>query len=133
MIKDNPLFGVGLKNFVVAMDDYADERLLPYLHQPVHNIYLLIAAESGVLALVVFLIFLLNIVRPAFAMTAPGPPAERAGRQAIGDDSILRYVLVLTFLGFLAIGFFDHYLWTIQQGELMFWVVLGLMNARKEA
>ena len=126
MVKDKPLFGVGLRNFVVAMDDYAGERLLPYLHQPVHDIYLLIAAEAGVLALLTFVVFLLNIVRPAFAKAS-------AGRHAIGEDLILRYVLVLTFLGFLAIGFFDHYLWTIQQGELMFWVVLGLMNARKEA
>ena len=118
MIKNKPLFGVGLRNFVVAMDDYAEERLLPYLHQPAHNIYLLIVAESGVLALVVFLFFLFGIVRHAWV--SRGEP-------------ILRYVLVLTFFGFLAISFFDHYLWTIQQGELMFWVVLGLMNARKEA
>jgi len=129
MIKNKPLFGVGLRNFVVAMDDYAEERLLPYLHQPVHNIYLLIAAESGILALIVFVIFLLNIVRPAFSASW----RIRAGKHAIRDDSIQRYALVLTFLGFLVIGFFDHYLWTIQQGSLMFWVVLGLMNARKAA
>src|SRR3989344_3124450 len=118
MIKNKPLFGVVLRNFVVTMDDYAEERLLPYLHQPVHNIYLLIVAESGVLALVVFLFFLFGIVRHAWV--SRGEP-------------ILRYVLVLTFFGFLAISFFDHYLWTIQQGSLMFWVVLGLMNARREA
>src|SRR3989338_4052447 len=128
MIKNKPLFGVGLRNFVVTMDDYAEERLLPYLHQPVHNIYLLIAAESGILALIVFVIFLLNIVRPAFSASW----RIRAGKHAIRDDSIQRYALVLTFLGFLVIGFFDHYLWTIQQGMLMFWVALGLL-ANKNA
>ena len=116
IIKENRFRGVGWGGFVTAMDDYTGEGLLPYLHQPVHNIYLLIAAESGVLALVVFLFFLFGIVRHAWV--SRGEP-------------ILRYVLVLTFFGFLAISFFDHYLWTIQQGSLMFWVVLGLLAGNK--
>lgn len=116
MIKHQPVFGVGLKNFIVNMDAYAAERLLPYLHQPVHNIYLLIAAESGILALLVFLIFLFYIVRHAFTNQ---------------KNPVLRYTLFLLLGGFLVIGLFDHYLWTIQQGSLMFWVVLGLLATKK--
>ena len=37
--------------------------------------------------------------------------------------------LLLIFLGFLFIGFFDHYFWTIQQGQLTFWLIAGLLVA----
>ncbi len=117
MVKQNPIFGVGLRNFVVEMDGYAGEKLLPYLHQPVHNLYLLIAAEAGILALFVFVVVLYYILRST----------TRHLKQ-----SILRYSLVLTFFGFLVLGFFDHYLWTIQQGSLMLWMMLGLVSAKEE-
>ena len=31
------------------------------------------------------------------------------------------------FAAFLFIGFFDHYFWTLQQGKLIFWLVLGVL------
>jgi O-antigen ligase len=117
MIVANPVWGVGVKNFVVEMQNYVPQRLLPYLHQPVHNIFLLIAAESGVLALIVFIIFLYYIVRHASANLA---------------EPIYRYPLFIIFFGFLILGSVDHYLWTIQQGSLLFWIVLALMSLKKE-
>lgn len=112
MIKENPVLGAGLKNFVVEMDNFVSERLLPYLHQPVHNIYLLIAAEGGILALAVFGMLLFYIVRHAGLNLSP---------------PILRYTLFLIFFAFLALGFFDHYFWSIQQGSLLFWIILGFL------
>lgn len=112
MLKQNPIFGVGWKNFVVEMNNYAEEKVLPYLHQPVHNIYLLVAAETGLLGLFVFLVTLYYIVRHAFRNL---------------PKAAARYSLPLVFFGFLAIGLFDHYLLTIQQGSLIFWVALGLL------
>lgn len=109
MIRQNPLFGVGLKNFVVAMDDFGKERLLPYLHQPVHNIYLLLTAEGGVLAGLSFVIFLFCIVRRLWE----------------NPDLPLRLILLTVISGFFVIGLFDHYLLTIQQGALAFWITLG--------
>jgi len=41
----------------------------------------------------------------------------------------LQHFLVAIFIGFLIIGFFDHYFWTIQQGRLEFWLILGLIIA----
>ncbi len=116
-IKQNPLFGVGLKNFVLRMDGFAGERLKPYLHQPVHNIYFLITAESGISALFVFFLFLFNVARPCLS------GSSRAKR----DDPVFDYTLLIIFFGFLSIGLFDHYLWTIQQGSLIFWIMLGLL------
>ncbi|MCK4891043.1 MAG: O-antigen ligase family protein, partial [Candidatus Pacebacteria bacterium] len=39
----------------------------------------------------------------------------------------LNYFLIAILVSFLFIGLFDHYFWTLQQGRLMFWLVLGLM------
>jgi hypothetical protein len=39
----------------------------------------------------------------------------------------LNYFLIAILISFLFIGLFDHYFWTLQQGRLMFWLVLGLI------
>ncbi len=41
----------------------------------------------------------------------------------------LNCYLLAILVSFLFIGLFDHYFWTLQQGKLMFWLVLGLMLA----
>src|SRR3990167_7414997 len=112
MIKDNLILGVGVRNFVVRMDDYSGgDRLLPYFHQPVHNIYLLIAAEGGIATLALFFVSLFYIVRRALHEGGGGP--------------MFNYTLFIIFFGFLFWGLFDHYFWTIQQGSLAFWMVAG--------
>ena len=117
MIQNRPGFGVGLRNFVVRMDEYnRGDRLLPYLHQPVHNIYLLIASEIGIAGLIIFLGIIFYIVRPG---SSPIPDRTLPGR----------HVLLAIFAGFLFIGLFDHYLFTVQQGGLMFWITAGLLTA----
>ena len=107
MILRYPLLGVGLRNFVARMDDFTETKLLPYMHQPAHNIYLLIAAESGIAALLTFCVVIYNIVRHK-------------------QTSVLGYTLLIIVIGLLAIGFFDHYLWTTLAGSLIFWTTLGL-------
>jgi len=39
----------------------------------------------------------------------------------------LNCYLLAIFAAFLFIGFFDHYFWTLQQGKLIFWLVLGML------
>src|SRR3989344_1274172 len=118
MIKDNLILGVGVRNFVVRMDDYSGgDRLLPYFHQPVHNIYLLIAAEGGIATLALFFVSLFYIVRRALHEGGGGP--------------MFNYTLFIIFFGFLFWGLFDHYFWTIQQGSLAFWMVAGLLANKK--
>lgn len=59
MISQNPLTGVGLNNFVLAMPEYDETGLYTYWNHPVHNIYLLVAAELGVVTGIIFVIKLL--------------------------------------------------------------------------
>lgn len=120
MIKANPLTGIGWKNYVIELDNYTDQRLLPRQHQPVHNIYLLIAAESGMLALLSFLVLVIYIVRHALINLA-----------SIRDSNALPIIILLIALfGLLTVGLFDHYILTIQAGSLMFFTILGLLASK---
>ncbi len=50
-------------------------------------------------------------------------------------NSNLNTYLIAILIAFIFIGLFDHYFWTLQQGRLMFWLVLGfilVLSDRKE-
>src|SRR3989344_388854 len=111
IIKDKPFFGVGYQNFVLAMDDYSPVELKSYQHQPVHNIYLLVAAETGIIGLTAFLIFIGFILKHAWKKR----------------NDIFFATLLSGFVAMLVAGFFDHYLVTIQQGRLLFFITAGLL------
>ncbi len=126
MIKSNPLLGVGAGNFVWRSADFwASMDLIKYtlkkdgvgywVFQPAHNVFLLIAAETGLLGLATFLIFLFLIIRKVF-VDLPNPSVK-----------ICFMFGVLCFTVLLSI---DHYLWTLQQGSLLLWISLGLLAGR---
>ena len=107
------LFGIGIGNFVNWLKD-VDPGLARRFYQPVHNIYLLIYTETGVLGASAFILFLIFLIKDYISQTK------------LAKFYHISYLLVV--LSFLFIGFFDHFLWTLQQGMLMFWLVLGGLN-----
>ena len=60
MINANPLFGVGLNNFTADMSQYGIVSANTRFLQPVHNIYLLWLAETGIL---INLVLILTIIK----------------------------------------------------------------------
>lgn len=67
VIKENPLIGVGLNNYTTVMNKYDRTRdnvsyRFPF---PVHNAFLIIASESGLLALFCFLFIFFTCSRKA--------------------------------------------------------------------
>ncbi len=52
---------------------------------------------------------------------------NNVSRETILDINKLNYYLLAILTSFLFIGLFDHYFWTLQQGRLIFWLVLGFM------
>ncbi len=112
IIKEHPVIGIGLGNFVAEMKEIFD-LLGAWTLQPVHNLYLLIASELGLIGLIVFLMFVFQLTRQAKEQKAKN-------RQ--------QYYLLLCLVScFLFLGLFDHYFWTLQQGQILFWLVLGLL------
>ena len=113
-IYDNLLFGVGNGNFVSVMTDHSETQLEKWQFQPIHNIYLLIAAEVGLIGFLLFFLFIYTIAKSVPRGTSIGNSMPTA-----------------LFIGLLIIGIFDHYLWDIQQGSLIFWIGLGLLSLRE--
>ena len=103
LIFKNPLFGVGSANFVHTLSAYnlfsiADVRLLA----PVHNVFLLIFTEEGLVGLVLFLILIWA---------------------ALKNISVRwQFALAFALIVFLTV---DHFLWTLQQGRFLFWLSLA--------
>ncbi|MCI0421606.1 MAG: hypothetical protein L0312_20670, partial [Acidobacteria bacterium] len=90
-----------------------------HLYQPAHNIYLLIYSELGIVGIAAFLFFLGLLFwqyRKKGNLKSPAPDAL-AGAGGLGLAAVL--------LSFLFIGFFDHFPWTLQQGRLILWGILG--------
>ncbi len=100
MILKNPIFGVGLNNFLPTLPSYQKSQGF-FSIQPVHNVLILIASEIGIIAalIVSYLFFLI------FKKT------NREGK------------VILSI--FLALSFFDHYFLTIQQGQLLLGMVFS--------
>lgn len=111
---EQAVLGVGIGQFVWELGkNFAGAP--PYFFQPVHNIYLLISSEIGVAGLLAFLLFIFYCFN--------------GYRRRVGLKSWPRFSLFLVSLSLLAMGLFDHFLLTSQQGGIAFWSILGIMDA----
>ncbi len=192
-ISNNLIFGSGVGTFIFQIDNYLQSNnisreLQPWQYQPAHSIYFLIASEIGIVGLVLFLLFVMNVlcnlllrnfnisakckrhyimsltekllyICRKFKMLISGKnnvsretllknyffldkrksggvcEKSRDCSLTMQDnivsretfDNYLNIYLIAILIAFLFIGLFDHYFWTLQQGRLMFWLVLGLM------
>lgn len=104
MFQDQPMFGVGPGQYTVFLQN--SYELQPWEHQPAHNIFLFILAELGIIGL--FLWFW-PLIRSCFTWN----------NHSFG--------LVLFVPCTVILGFFDHYLITIQQGFLLFALIYGIL------
>lgn len=112
MTSANQLLGVGLNNSIIQAQNYIKTFPGLYIFQPVHNIYLLVLAETGILGLSLFSLIWLMLFNRIFK-----------------SYPVFLYVFVQLFL----LGLFDHYLITLQQGQLMFVIFSALSFIPKVA
>lgn len=111
---ENPLFGIGLNNFINVLSStevlVGTSRFL----QPVHNIFLLSLSETGIFGFLGFLLLLLS---------------------SIYSNIIKKTNLNMVFLGNLLViiflGLFDHYFLTLPQGQRLLFMMIGLSFMRK--
>lgn len=113
MILSHPLLGVGPNNFISSLPIFAKND---FVLQPVHTIYLLIAAESGIVGLLIFLGFLLFVIKVLH---------KTWGKNSQERSMLLPLSLALFVILFS--GFFDHYFFTLQQGQLLFALCIGFI------
>lgn len=114
-ITSHPFLGVGMGNFVPFQKEkeLGFKKLAPWEQQPVHNLYLLVASEIGLIGLAFFL----------YTIVSLGQIFNR------GFFGRLHNPFVLCFFGFLILGLADHYFWTLPQGMLIFWVCLAFFHS----
>ena len=110
-------FGVGSGNFVNWLM-VKDPNLPRNLYQPVHNIYLLIYSETGILGISAFVLFLIFLIKDFISRTHL--------------NKLYHYSFLLIFLSILFMGLFDHFLFTLQQGRFIFWLVAVLLTYHKD-
>ncbi len=146
--------GLGIGQFVFDMQQFFDETLHIWQFQPIHNVFLLIFSEVGVVGLSLFLWFLLYIFFRRSKNVPRGTIGSESGecstwnnpvqtstpmfhveqfsennRNAYLDSDkhlILSHLYRVILVGIVLIMFFDHYFWDIQQGRLLLWIVLAL-------
>lgn len=109
MFELNPVLGVGLNNYIPTAVSSSFLTGTNRFLQPVHNIFLLVLSESGVVGLIGLLLLLLS------------PLAFYKSNNLLSRPQIIGLLLVITFLGML-----DHYLLTLAQGQRMLFLLWGV-------
>ena len=119
MMKSYPLTGVGLNNFLVRLPQFSSATDRIRSLQPAHNFYLLIGAETGILGLVALLGLLIFTSKKIFK------------KQQFSNLAMKQFhpPLVISFGAILFLGLFDHYFYTLQQGQLLAILIFGLVFA----
>lgn len=106
VLSKHPLFGLGLNNFISNIIYSKALRVPFWFLQPVHNIYLLTAAETGLIGLGISFYFVIKYLNYLI------------------QNNKFAYVLII--IAILVTGLFDHYWLTLQQNILLVSLFLGL-------
>lgn len=104
MIKESPIFGVGMKNFLVNLPEFQKNNQIFWL-QPVHNILLLLVSEIGLLGLGMITWLLINWWKI---------------KKWTKEDLLIVGVIILS-------GMMDHYWLTLPQNMWLLALVLGII------
>ncbi len=158
MIQANPIFGVGAGESVLHMQQYlphtnfnndknqnyqklnqqsmpidsfsskkleeGETKLLkPWQKQPIHNYFLLSAAELGIPGALILIWFFLYHLKVLISKLKASQDFQ----------STAYYLLLATILcSFLILMLFDHYFYTLQQTQLLLWIILGIIASIKK-
>lgn len=112
VIKENWLAGVGIGNYTSAFQNIRP-NLQSYSYQPVHNVFLLILAEIGIMGIIIFLIVIFRVFYDLYR------------RKSINDKFTI-YNLSLV-LGMFTMFMVDHWWWSLHFGILLTWLTIGLV------
>jgi O-antigen ligase len=115
-----PLFGVGLGNYLPSLSTLPLPFFNHLIYQPVHNIFLLILVETGIIGLSFSLWFLWKTYRYLY----------QSFKKSQENRRIWSVTCLLLLSVSLLLGMVDHYFLTQQQGQLLFAVIIGLCWVR---
>jgi O-antigen ligase len=113
--QSSPLFGAGLGNFLVALPSHIPSRAVYFL-QPVHNIYLLLLSEIGLVGIGIIAIIIY------FYLNHESGIMNHEKTKKVSQTIIHYSLFIILFLGLV-----DHYPLSLQQGRLLLTILIGLL------
>jgi len=115
MISQNPFFGVGVGNFVNEFRKLGIfQKDKDYLYQPVHDTYLLIASEIGILGFLIFLWFIFLLLKDI---------------KKYQMEHSLKMIYFGSIFSLMMLFFTDHYFWDLEQGRFLMWFLLAYISS----
>jgi len=135
IIKNNWLKGVGLGNYTLAVYNAAQIKEEARFYQPVHNVYLLAAAELGILGFVFYILLIILAIKELWQFKIEEslqllPILRNFKINRIFTFYQRRFFWFLSytaiFIMLLIIMVFDHYFWTLYFGIIFWWLMFGL-------
>ena len=115
IIKKNPLLGVGVGNYTAELQKmYSDQSAWHY--QPVHNVYLLILTEVGIIGIILITLLLYYFIQ------------ERRKKKEEKEEGFRNLNPYFLFSLFSFLFFFDHYWYTLPSGMLIIFLLFGFLN-----
>ncbi len=115
IIGHNPLLGIGINNYAESMIDYDVTGHSFSLYRPVHNLFLLIAAETGLLGLLFFLWLLVRAILMGLKML----------QSFKGTDASIVIGIIAGLIGFIIHAQVDFVLLDYMN---IFWLYLGIIS-----
>jgi len=108
IIKNNLIIGSGLSVYGLALKAQ-DSKQQVWFYQPIHNVLLLILAETGLVGLILWLLFILKTIIVSW--------------KKFPED---RLIIVGTIIVLISLASFDHWLMSLHFGIMLSAVVWGL-------
>jgi len=129
------LTGTGLGNYTLVLADQDGYKQPAYYYQPVHNVYVLILAELGVIGFILFILLLIEAIRKIYTYKLNQNLRlinifNRFKFLGMFDLYMNKYLWFLgyssVFIMILIIMAFDHYWWTMYFGIILWWLCFAL-------
>jgi Tol biopolymer transport system component/O-antigen ligase len=97
MIDDHPVTGVGLNNFELVMGPYEKYGII-FFNNPVHNLYLLYLAETGIVGFAGVVLVGVGLYNVAVRLARA--PDRLLGGVGLGVSAVMAFLMVEELLGF---------------------------------
>ncbi|MFH1508665.1 MAG: O-antigen ligase family protein [bacterium] len=123
--KNNVWFGTGFGNYIEKLSSNNPEMEWWKL-QPIHNSYLLIIVEMGIIGSIIVFGLLISIFLITLIVSR-----ETISNKNVSRETYTRNILnLLPLLALLVIMIFDHYPWSLDQGNILLFIVIALSITR---
>lgn len=119
MIIKNPYFGVGLNNFFIHQSALIKD-ISPILFQPPHNIFIIALLSLGIFGWWIFPAVFIYAIRSLTNKLKANSQELKAFHKSV----------LFVLISIIVVGMVDHFFLTLEQGQIILVLILGLSFAK---